>query len=1476
MVKDIKKSAKTLIIIIAIVVFTLAIIPILLSNNRIQNFVAQLVTKELSTKLHSKVSIGAVEYKLFNSIKINDLYIEDLEHDTLIYVDQTKAHFNFRQLFNGRIIVNGLEFKHLFGNLKLDKSGHSNFDFVIKAFESPKKDSTSTVEYKINHLKILNSRLYYSKQNGLPSKGHEVLNPDSLRLSDFNAEIQLHLLKKDTLSAELKSLSFHEKSGFTVKNLSTMVQGSNHGTKIQFFELLLPSSQLALNDVELKYDSLADLKDFVHKVKINAPISNSFFTFNDLSALIPELKDFKQTITLKGLIDGRISSLHFKKIGLKYGKSMSLNADIDLSGLPNIYETFIYAQINELKTDKRDIQDFVSGLTKKPFVLPKELNQLGTVNYKGNITGFLSNLVAYGNLKTDMGSISTDILVQLENKLKDLKYNGTLKSNNFQLGTLLSNRQLGKVSFNINTNGSKKYASALHGTIKAKINEINFNNYDYKDIDFDGKYDGTGFDGTINLADKNINATFRGVIDLTKKLPIFDFDLNVKNSNLYALNLIKDYPGALLSFSGKTNMIGNSLDNINGFILFDNILFTNQGKTLNVNEIKFVSRIIDNNTNFLINSDFVNGSFTGNFKYSTVSNTINKIVKYYLPALAVTTNINEKTQNHIDIDLKIDNTDEISNVLDLPYKLSGTSTIKGFIDEKSNRINIAANIPSIKTSKQSIDNLTFNFENQQQQLKLTTRAQIPDKKESTRIYLIASAAKDSITSQLGWQNSSKITNAGEIQTITKLWTENGKMAARMNIMPTQVIISDSVWDIRPSKIDLNTDSTIQIHNFRFENKNQYVHIDGKASKSQNDSIIVSMNNLNLEYVLHLIKLNDITISGFVTGKAQFISLLKHPILLAKLGVRDLGLNNKFIGDVKVNSEWNNENKKLLLGAEIFNKKNENLSIAQGSYYPKSDSIDVTFDTKGLNIEFLNRYLESVTQNVKGFGYGKFRMFGPMKKIGFEGNIFVDKGQASIKMLNTTYFFNDTIRLTRHSIAMKNIKIYDEERNQGTLSGLITHNGMFQDMKYNANVVAKKPILGMNTHAADNDYFFGKAYATGTVNIFGNQTEVNIIVNAVSQPKTKCYIQMGGASSALDNSFIRFTNHKSNIDRDVESRKKKTSDFNVKVDMRIDVNPDAELELIVDPKAGDAITGKGNGNLRVQFDSFSDIKLFGTYTIDVGSYLFTLQTLIRKEFRIDKGSTISWTGNPFNAKVDIRALYPLTASLSDLLSDAASTTNRGSVPVNCVLNLTDDLMKPTIKFEIDLPSSDEGVKQRVKSIINTDEMMNRQIAYLLVLGKFYTPDNTGNAGLNNTISFAVSTLSSHINNWIQKSLNTNNLSLGLDWQKSELQTDEVKAQLNYQNKRIILNGEFGYRNDNINTSTNASKFIGDFDLEYLLNESGKIRAKAYSHTIDRAQLKEAKSTQGVGFIYKEDFESVGSMINYYWNVLTGIFKKKTND
>jgi hypothetical protein len=1482
-IKGIKKTLKILGFSFGGLILFLGVLFVLIQTSMIQNVISKAIVSELSQKLHTKVTVGKIEYEFFDDISIHDLYVQDLQNDTLLFVNQADAKFKFWKFFTGKIIFTSVDLNQLYGNLIIDKKGHSNLDFVIEAFKTPQKKDTTQITYRINHFRLKNCSFNYTNFKELLPTPKNIFNGNKLNIRNINADVSLNLLKEDSFNIRVLKFSAEEQSGLILTDFKTQIFGSRKGIKIPQIELRLPNSNVNLVDVQLKYDSLADLQHFANKVRWDAPIKLSSIAFSDLKAFVPEFENIKGAATLKGLITGRLKNMRFEKMEINYGNSFLLKADLDVNGLPDLREAFIYGKINDLRFQKNELQDFISDLTRKPFILPNELNQLGPIRYKGNITGFLNNLVLYGNLTTDVGNISTDFSLKFENQLKDLAYNGTIKSENLKLGKLLSDKKLGNVSFSFNTKGIKHENASLQGTIEADITDFQLNNYTYRDIQFGGKYDGKGFDGTVDLQDKNIDAHFAGKIDLTQKLPIFDFSLAVNNTNLNALKIIDKYPGATLSFNGKTNIVGNSFDNINGFVRFENIKFNNLNKTLNVDQIQIVSRTEIDKTNLSVNSDFINGSLSGNFKYRTLGQTINKIVQNYLPSLAVLDKkVVEKTSNHINIDLKISNTKDISDVLVLPYSLEGESTINGFIDEKSNKIDISGNIPMLKSNKQQIENIALHIENPKQQLQFTSRAQLQTKDEMLQVFLKATAAKDSVGTQIGWQNTQQITNAGEILAVARLRNDNGNIAAQLNIRPTQIIISDSTWNIHSCRIDFNADSTIQIRNFNFDNNRQFIHINGIASKSKTDSVSVSLKDVDLEFVMGLLKLKGISLGGIVTGKATLLGALNQPIFEAKIKVKDFKLNHKVVGDANVFSNWDKENNLLLARGFFTGSKNDTIVVASGFYNPRNDTIDIGFDARKFSLEFLSYYFDPVAKDFKGFAKGKIRMFGPLKHgVSFEGDAFVSQCQATVKVLKTTYYIDDSVHLTKKTIEFRNIKAYDQERNAAFLNGKLTHNGLFQHMKFDVNILGQN-ILALNTRSEDNEYFFGKAYANGAVHIFGDEKEANIVVNAVSQPNTKCYIQMGGASKASDNSFINFVNKRIYSKKDsILARKTPASDMNVKVDLKIDVNQNADMELIVDPKAGDMITGKGNGNLRVEFDSFSDIKLYGTYTIDNGYYLFTLQNLFRKEFKIDQGSTLAWTGNPYNAQVNIRALYPLTASLKDLFdpSTLALTTTRTSIPVNCVLKLTDNIMKPTVKFDIDLPQSDEGVKQRVRNIINTDEMLNRQILYLLVFNKFYMPDYmnasaTANIGSSEAISFATSTASAQVNNWVSQLTKSNNLSFGFDYRQSDNVSSDLQTQVFYQpNNRLIINGNFGYRFDNLSNSTN--KLINDVDIQYLLTESGKFRFKVYNHTIDRYQLSKAQNTEGLGFIYKEDFNSFNEIVNYYWNLITGK-KKKTNE
>ena len=1452
---------------------------ILLQISSIQNFVVDTITRDLSKRLDTKVSVGNVHFRFFNTFRLQQLLVEDQKGDTLLHAGSIDANLQFWQLFRRKISVSSLTFNHIKVNLKKEADGVMNYRFLLQR-DTLRKDS-SFYEININRLAINDSELSFTDFTRQQLNG--AFNPGKLRIENINTELSVATFARDSLDIELHSLTAREKSGIELDNISFRAKGSHNRIEVFDLKIDLPQSHLYADKIQLKDSKLLDILAFRPSLSVHLPLHETEITLNDLSPLLPGFKGSTEKVKLNALITGKLSNLKAQQLSLAYGSTVRLNASVEINGLPNLEESFIYAKVDKLQANHSEVQDVIARIQNRPFLLPEEMRRLGLLTYKGNITGFLSNLVAFGVIKTNLGNISSDISLRFENHLRDLYYNGTLRTSGFELGKFVNNKQLGGMRMVLNTKGTKLGNQDLKGTLTASIDQLDFNRYSYSKASLKGEYDGTGFNGNIQVKDDNIDADFTGILDFRNpRLPVFNFDLIVRNTNLQALNLIKNYPDSRLSFHGTTNLTGNNLDNLNGHLQIDDIHFRYLNDSISANAIFFNSRTSSDYTHFDISSDYLNGSFSGDFKYSTIGNTFKMVLAQYLPSLAEGNNNKRYIPNNIHIDLKLGNTSEIVKILRLPYKLGGEATIRGDINESINRIELTASLDALSTGAQNFENFTLNLaNNRQQQLVLTGRTRMYNRENDLQnVVLTASASKDQLDARLMWQNNDAVTNAGEVNTRTRLSREEGELTILSRILPTEIILSDSIWNLRASEAYYKKSEGLSIRNFLFESQSQFIHIDGVASENRSDSLLVTMNDLNLDYVMRLINLKGISIGGLITGDLLLYSLLKEPIYLADVYIENMSLNDTIVGNGAINTHWNQELRQLDIQGDITTEKQSEVAKLGGSFTPSSDSLDLQINAQRFPVSFLNRYFEGVASNFRGQAQGNFRIAGPTKELRFTGDLMVSGGQVTIDMLQTTYRFNDRVKLTPYNIEINQLTLYDEERNRARANGSIAHDGGFGDMVYDVKISTDN-LMVMNTTSQDDDFFYGKAYASGQARIFGDFSETNIVVNGVSRPKTKCYLSMASSSSVLEGDFIRFEKKQSLPSYESESTQQNQriiqdeNRFNVKTDIQIELTPEAEIEILVDPRAGDKISGRGRGNLRIRFDTFSDVDLFGTVELEQGNYLFTLQTVIRKEFRINRGSTIAWTGDPFEAQVNINGYYPLTASLTDLLepSELQQVTSRSTVPVHCLLYLTDDLMSPTIRFGIDLPSSDESVKSRVTNIVNTEEMMNRQILYLLLFHKFFTPDymrTTAAVGVNEGLSFATATVSAQINNWIQSTLNTNIFSIGVDWQKTNAESDEVKAQILIQpNNRLVINGNIGYRNDNIS----ENKFIGDFDLEYKLIESGKLRFTAYNHTIDRAQLREAKTTQGVGLIYREDFNNVREMVEYYWEAFLNIFKKK---
>ena len=336
----------------------------------------------------------------------------------------------------------------------------------------------------------------------------------------------------------------------------------------------------------------------------------------------------------------------------------------------------------------------------------------------------------------------------------------------------------------------------------------------------------------------------------------------------------------------------------------------------------------------------------------------------------------------------------------------------------------------------------------------------------------------------------------------------------------------------------------------------------------------------------------------------------------------------------------------------------------------------------------------------------------------------------------------------------------------------------------------------------------------------------------------------------------------NVRRFIRQRERRQEEENrpsvFDLDIRASVTPESEMILVMDPVGGDKIRAHGNGSLQLGYNSSTEeMDMYGTYTLTDGTYNFTLQDIILKDFTIRPGSSIAFNGDPLKATVDISAIYRVNANLTDLDKSFASDRdlNRTNVPVDAVLSVVGDLQSPQINLDIELPTLTQDAERKVKSIISTEDMMSRQIIYLLALNRFYTPEYMGSSSNGSEwASVASATVASQLQNMLAQLTDKFTLAPTFRTDKGDFSDMEFDVALSSRllNNRLLINGNLGYRDK----ATSNTTFVGDFDIEYLLNRSGNLRLKAYNHYNDQNYyLKSALTTQGIGIIYRKDFDNI---------------------
>ena len=1429
----------------------------MLSTKKVQNFIVQEITNQIKEQSGIAINIKNFNFDFPNNICLQEAEITIPNYHQLLHAEELKINFSLWQFFKRKIVSDHIKIKGLEFKIHILEDGTSNIDFI----KNIQFSGNGLSKIQIKTIELEDCSLVFDNDKKTKNN-NQFLDPNHLSIKHINTTISLNKQRENVFNAAIKKLNLEESSGLKLIDLQTEIEVNEQTLTIPSFELNLNDSKIKTDTIQLCFNKLSDIFEHKELVSINANLKPSHILLTDINRLHPALSNFKKEIRFEGNLTGTLDSLSFNKLQFKYANELTLDGNLQLKNLQeSLSDTYISANIKSLNFSISSIQDIIASAQKRPLVLPQELHNLGRCNYSGSIQGLFKNLQLHGLLQTKAGNIKTDVYLNIFNKFHDAKVNGTITSRNLHLKKILQKSKLGDISFNISTSAEFGHSTPFYSKIKAEISSLVFQNYNYQDLHLDGELKKNFFLGKINFNDQNCKLDAQGSFDWNKLSSKFKFIAEVADFQPYNMNLTKSYPNLTFNFKVDSDFTGNDIDNMNGFFEIFDVNLSNAEKTYSLEKIRLSSDDISVDTHQTsIQSNIINGYITGRFIFKSLKNSILNLTKKYLPSTLNDANTHTPKNNFI-YALNIANLNLLSDFLDIRWTTNDSINISGFYNDFDNNIAFNLDIPSIikKGGKTSFHNLNVQILNNENHLSLTANANITAPKYATDIYSEFLLRNDSLLSSVKWNSDKESLFEGEFFARSLFKTEKDSLVSITNILPTQFVLRDSVWDIAPSKITTHSNN-ILIKDFSIYRRNQFLALDGKASKSPNDTIDIQLKNIDLSYISGFIPKASIIFSGEATGDAYVSNVFSKPIFNADIHVPEFSFNNSHWGTVTATAKWNNEKNAIDLEGIV---KNTDQPIAQvkGNYFFENDSLDLIGQANKLDINFINYYLKDITLAAKGWASGDVHVFGKKKEITVTAKAKADDAEITVDYLKTTFSFSDSIILTPDSILFRNIDIYDPHKNKGLVNGFVAHK-YFKKFNYNIDIDCDN-MQAMNTNEKDNPYFYGLIFTTGNVNITGNDVlGTTISAKATTEPKTKVFIPMSNSSTAMDNSFVVFVNNNQTQKAETKQYQATPSNTNLRLLFMVDITPDAEAQIIIDPSSGDMIKATGEGNLKVDFDvKTGDFKLYGDYTLETGHYYFSLQNAIRKEFKIQKGSTIRWSGLAYNADVNINASYQLTASLADILDKAVlSNSNRTSVPVQCMLNLTGNLMRPNIAFDINLPNSDEELNRALKAVINTEEMMNRQVVYLLALGKFFTPEYLRSNTQGELLAIASSTLSSQLNNWASQLFD--NWNFGVNFRTSGEGSDKSNeyefAFLYSPNERLVINGNVGYRDDNLS----ASKFIGDVDAEYKITSNGKIWLKAYNHTNDYKEFKTALTTQGVGLVYRESFSS-GKALKREW-------------
>jgi len=1449
-----------------------------------QTFAAQQVASYLSNQLGTEITIDKVDIAFVDLIDLEGIYVEDKVNDTLLYAQKIRVDIGTYDLSQSMIGIETVELNNATVNIvKYQGDSTLNFQHFVDYFASAKKDTTSsnfTVDLK--KLSLNGIEFKYQDQNEVPAK--QGLDFSDIHIKQLSGNFSDFSMKDEKIKLKIEDITFKEKSGFLLTKLTTELNYSPTEIALNNLRLGLGNSLLISDYFKLKTpNGASDFSDFVRKVEFDANLRDSKIALNDLAYLVPSIYGMEEVVSLNNVkIDGPVYRMKLREFDLSMLDSTILRGSFKIpTDLDDPEAIYFEEKVTLFQTSVDDI----SKLKLTPFLngndyieLPKNMLQAGLIKLTdGHFTGALNDFSVDGNITSGFGDISSEYGLRFK-KENDIYYydsgiEGNTKDiiiNNLDLAALTGNDVLGITTGYLTIKKGSRGLSLddMNLDFIGKFETIELNDYSYNGIVIkEGNFSNNRFDGVIDVEDDNLALNYDGYVDLNNDLK-FDFDVEIDSAALSELNNRKDGFKDRFESTLDVKIQGTSLNEIRGTVEVHNLKYKGGELDFQLDDLRLDITRNEESDSIVVKSELIDIELTGKFDLTQIW----PVIQHQLARVAdnVINDIDiSKIQNKFfKLKVNLKDANPLMQFVGHDIHIAENSKIESIYDLKKLRLDLSLSSDQIIYDGISFNRINFrshfdsiiaNLQYQIGGVKINDSLQVKNASLYSRI-------KDNeLSTDLGWDGAGSVEPA--------LFAFDTHIQENENILtefkPSFFFLKTHKWEISPeSKLIWNKD-LIRLTKFKIKNGDHYVELKGRVSENPEDKLYFNVTDFDLTDLNGI--LGGTEIAGNLNLRGNIADVYNNIRLEANSKIKDFFVEGELVGDLNIKNKWNKENNNVeILGA--LKREGETTFEFDGNYFTELEKdnlkLDLIFDYT--EIGFLNAFSDpELYEKISGKLNGRLAVTGELMNPVVDGTLDVVTANVFVPLFNVAYGISGEIDFGRDEIIVENMNTFDQEGNNALARMQIYHTN-WGNWNYDITLDMLGPLVSerflvMNTEYKEGDFYYGKAYVNGDVNISGYNGITEIGVDATTQSGTDLKLAMYGSSDLEENSFIVFDTIVPTYDLANLNEATSVSSTGLILDMNFDIGKDTKATIVFDPIYEDQIEIRaGEGNIAIKLDEYGEMNMRGKYEILDGNYFFRLKGAVKEDFVIRQGSTIEWTGSPYDALIDIGAEFTRETSLEPILPEGEADRSGETEIIKGVLVMTETLLRPNLNFLIEAEGLDEVGQRELNSILEDENQLSKQFFALLALKKFlpvHGGSEDGPDGENVVIGFAEDRV-----NDILAGVG-DNYDLKADFKEGE-------ASLGFQtqvNEKILIKSSLGVVSD---TEEEEGGLIGDIVIEYKLNEDGTFTVNAFNESNQGTEAEKGPFTQGVSLHYEETFNTTKE-----FKLLQGflnIFRKREND